>query len=149
MLQEVQPKNSVQELRQKGYRVCIKHVRYFPLNGDMVCKTIDGISGDAYRDYEVDQYLTKGEYLLSQENKNLEFSRDGEESPRVAIYLAPWDIPYSVAVSPVGGFTHVEIYKDDEFLASGKRNFGKREHFNRKKGVHGALKQALSKVNIE
>lgn len=127
---------NIEELRQNGFKVRVKHVRHFPNNGAVV------ESGESF---ELDQYLTKGEYLRAKEEFNLEFTEEAENNPKFD-YMNAYDIPYGKAVSPTGGFTLVEICTyDDKLIASGKRNFGRKEAFNKKTGLHGAFNQAMNR----
>lgn len=119
---------TLQEIRENGYKVFVKHHRVFEVNGYPV-----GVKdGDT-----VDNILTRGEFENACENLSV-YTIEPESGS--LFYLGKND--YKHCVSTHGGFTEVELIDPNGQVYKGKYNFNKHP-FNRKKGLRAALGRAL------
>lgn len=125
---------NVHQLRQSGYVVKLRHVREFV----------------AVRRSDDDCFMTRGEYINARENGELEFDGVGgmyywcdmlnTKTPKIP--------SYGRAVSPVGGFTYVEITAPTGEVVTSQCSF-KNRHFDRKFGTRVALQKAMFKLSDE
>lgn len=122
---------TIQELRNKGYVVRVHHVREFPF--------VASVTNEGY-----DNMLTRGEFERAVDNCSLKFMDNYTGN----VYPAEGDeTVFGNMVSPVGGFTKVDIYnKQGVVVASGKRNFTNQQ-FNKRVGLISALGKALTKLS--
>lgn len=127
---------NIQELRQNGFKVKINHHRIF--NGIGVAEYLP-------KRY-IDNVLTRGEYEQARIEQRLDFDDFG-----MNLYTEQFaeDVTYGKAVSPVGGFTTVEVTTPNNEVIVKKYNFGKTVPFCRKKGVIAALGRVMKELREE
>lgn len=126
---------NIQELRQNGFGVKVSHHRLF--RGIGVVEDLPKT--------KIDNVLTRGEYERAKVEGTLDFDDFGANLYQEAF---PDDVPYGKAVSPVGGFTTVEVTTPDGHVVAKKYNFGKTVPFCRKKGVIAALGRVMKELRI-
>lgn len=122
---------TVQELKNEGWQIRVAHMR------DML----------GVRRIDDDSFMTRGQYILARARGELEFTDFMAEDYYRCILNSDYiKMPsYSVAVSPTGGFTVVEVTSPDGQKAYGKHSFNSKP-FCKKTGVRAAVGRALSKI---
>lgn len=116
---------TVQELRQKGYQVKVRHTRYFDEYGIL-------------DNGEFDNFLTRGEFERAYDDGAV-ITIFGERTNEYATY--------GRLVQPFGGFTSVVLTAPNGQEYTGKFNFNNRP-FCRKTGFLAALGRAFKQGNI-
>lgn len=118
---------TVQKLRQLGYKVKVRHTRFFDEYG-----VLD--SG------EFDNFLTRGEFERAYDDGDIvTIHGDSEPSDEFSAY--------SNLVKPFGGFTSVTLTAPDGHVYTGKFNFNNKP-FSRKVGYNAALGRAFKMGNL-
>lgn len=120
---------NVYDLRRSGATVKVSHVREFI-----------GI----HRTDDNDNFMTRGEYEQAKLNGELRYDGVGVSWYFSEVYNVPEkQMPsYGVAVSPVGGWTQVEVIMPSGDTVTGKYSFSNR-NFNKSLGTRIALNKAL------
>ena len=122
---------TVQELRQKGYQVKVRHTRFFDEYGVLYAG-------------EFDNFLTRGEFQRAYDD-NVIINIFGENTN--SIFYPSEDATYGRLVQPFGGFTSVILTAPDGNIYTGKFNFNNKR-FCRKTGFRAALGRCLKQGNI-
>lgn len=113
---------TVQELRTQGYRVFVKHSRFFRINHEI------GSDGNTLRtSLHTTVPLTRNA-----------FSSFVSSIPGIV----------STEFLPRGGRTEVEIYRGEELIGSGVANCSKNDAYNKKIGRSIALGRALENLKM-
>lgn len=116
---------TVDELRQNGFQVKIRHTRYFGAYGIL--------------DHgEFDNFLTRGEFERAYD-EGLLVTIHGDDEPSDGFST------YGKLVQPFGGFTSVFLTAPDGCEYVGKFNFNNKP-FSRKKGVIAAIGRATKSM---
>ena len=112
----------VQELRTQGYRVFVKHSRFFKINHEI------GSEGNKLRTFlQTTVPLTRSE---------------------LSSFIASIPGIVSTEFLPRGGRTDVEIYRGEELIGSGVANCSRNDAFNKKIGRAIALGRALENLKM-
>jgi hypothetical protein len=111
----------ISELRSKGYRVMVRHVRHLkrPIFNPELKDLDDCLTRSEFKRYTVPELQDQNTVTL-----------DG--------------LKFGDVVDPCGGFTEVILVTPSGEQHVGKCNFAKTRPFNRRNGLTGALGRALS-----